>query len=47
MAPQQPKLGPGDVAPMFVLRTSAGRDIRLTDVLQAAAAMVVFIRGTW
>jgi hypothetical protein len=37
----------GDLAPPFALQTSAGREIRLTDILSSRAAMLGFIRGTW
>jgi peroxiredoxin len=47
MSPPQPMLNPGDTAPPFTLRTSAGQEIRLSEVLHAGPAIVVFIRGTW
>ena len=37
----------GDIAPPFTLRTSAGEDVRLVDVLSSNTAIVIFIRGTW
>jgi len=37
----------GDIAPPFTLRTSAGEDVRLVEVLNSKTAIVVFIRGTW
>jgi peroxiredoxin len=47
MAPPQPVLKPGDTAPPFTLRTSAGQEISWPDRLHSGAAIVVFIRGTW
>jgi peroxiredoxin len=47
MAAPQPVLKPGDTAPPFTLRSSAGQEISLPDLLHAGAAIVVFIRGTW
>jgi peroxiredoxin len=47
MAPAQPMLNLGDTAPPFTLRTGAGQEISLPDVLRAGPAIVVFIRGTW
>jgi hypothetical protein len=42
-------IGPrvGDLAPLFALPTGDGQDVRLADILNARAAMLVFIRGTW
>lgn len=42
-------IGPrvGDLAPLFALQTGDGQEVRLADILNARAAMLVFIRGTW
>ena len=37
----------GDVAPPFALQTGDGQEIRLTDILNSRAMILVFIRGTW
>jgi peroxiredoxin len=47
MPQNHPALMLGDEAPSFTLRTSAGQEIRLSDVLGSNVAIVVFIRGTW
>lgn len=47
MAQRDLPLAVGDVAPPFTLRTSAGEEVRLVDVLSSNTAIVVFIRGTW
>jgi peroxiredoxin len=47
MAQPVTSLRVGDTAPAFALRTGDGQEIRLTDVLSAGAAIIVFIRGTW
>ena len=47
MAQDHPALMLGDEAPSFTLRTSQGEEVRLSDVLRAHVAIVVFIRGTW
>lgn len=47
MAQDRTALSVGDAAPPFTLRTSEGQEIRLADVLNSRAAILVFIRGTW
>jgi thioredoxin-dependent peroxiredoxin len=47
MAQTMTRLRVGDTAPAFALRRGDGQEIRLTDVLSAGAAIIVFIRGTW
>jgi peroxiredoxin len=47
MAHDMAGLRVGDTAPPFVLKASDGQEIRLTDVLNSRAAILVFIRGSW
>lgn len=37
----------GDRAPPFVLRSSEGQEIRLSDMRGPKVVVLVFFRGTW
>jgi hypothetical protein len=47
MAHDMAGLRVGDTAPPFALQAGDGQEIRLTDVLNSRAVILVFIRGTW
>jgi peroxiredoxin len=44
---RRPKLRPGDSAPEFFLRTSAGEEMSLATSLLEGPLLVEFLRGTW